>query len=175
MPPVNPLHKNSQIIHISDTNNPRILVIGIGNIYRSDDAVGLYVVQHLKKQAPRNVIILEGNGDGAALIEYWKNFYAVILIDAVSSGAKPGTLHRFDVHTRPIPKFINLSTHSFSIVEAIELARILKQLPHYFIIYGIEGKHFTDGTELSPEVKDAIQEVVTHILQDIHFLVNSYH
>ncbi len=153
------------------TNKPGILVIGIGNIYRSDDALGLTIAQYLRKQAPKHTIILEGNGDGTVLTEYWKNTHAVILIDAVRSGAKPGTLYRFDVQAQPIPKFANFSTHSFGIAEAIELARALNQLPRHCIVYGIEGKHFGVGIGLSSEVREAIQEVVTQIKQDIHFLV----
>lgn len=173
MQPLNPLHENSQNMHISDTKSPCILVVGIGNIYRSDDAVGLHVVQRLKKHAPQNVTVLEGDGNGTALMEYWINFHAVILIDAVYSGAVPGIIHRFNVHTEPIPKFVNFSTHSFSIAEAVELARVLNQLPPYFILYGIEGKHFAVGTELSPEVKEAIQDVMLHVLQDVYFLKDS--
>lgn len=148
-----------------------ILVIGVGNAYRGDDAVGLIVAQHLKKQILDHVNILEESTDGSVLMELWKNYDAVIIIDAVCSGAKPGTLHRFNAHTQPIPsKYFHYSTHAFGVAEAIELARSLNQLPSYLSVYGIEGKCFEVGTGLSTEVNKAMHEVITRIQQDIYFM-----
>lgn len=121
-------------------NKHGILIIGIGNAYRGDDAVGLHVAQCLKKQAHDHVHVIEESGEGASLMECWKDANSVILIDAVSSGAKPGTIHRLDAHTQPIPtNFFHYSTHAFGVAEAIELSRALNQMPRRLIVYGIEG------------------------------------
>ena len=150
-------------------NKHSILIIGIGNPYRGDDAVGLRIAQDIKKKSPDHVNVIEQSGDGISLMDSWKDADAVILIDAVHSGAKPGTIHRLDAHTQPIPaKFFHYSTHAFGVAEAIELARALKQLPPLFIVYGIEGKCFEAGIELSLEVEKSAQEVVKRVQQDIH-------
>ncbi len=144
------------------------LIIGLGNQYRRDDAVGLVVARYLKEQAPERVRVLEGSSEGAALMESWKDADAVILIDAVHSGAEPGTLHRLDAHTQPIPtEFSHCSTHAFSTAEAIELARALGQLPPRLVVYGVEGKTFEAGLGLSPEVEEAAQKVVERVLGDL--------
>ena len=102
-------------------------------------------------------------------MDSWKDSDTVILIDAVHSGAKPGTIHRFDVHTQTIPtKFFHYSTHAFGVAEAIELARTLKQLPQNLIVYGIEGKRFDAGIGLSWEAEKAVEEVMMRVKQDIH-------
>jgi hydrogenase maturation protease len=148
--------------------SPPVLIIGIGNAYRSDDAVGLHVAQRLKQQAINHVNILEQSGDGAVLMELWKEANTVILIDAVYSGARPGTVHRFDAHAQPIPtNYFHYSTHAFGIAEAIELARTLNRLPPYLILYAIEGKCFEAGVKCSPEVEKAAQEVLKRVMQDI--------
>ena len=150
-------------------NRHPILIIGIGNAYRGDDAVGLRITQDIKKEALVHVTVIEQSGDGVALMESWENADTVILIDAVHSGAQPGTIHRFDVHTQTIPtKFFHYSTHAFGIAEAIELARTLKQLPPHLIVYGIEGKCFEAGIGLCWEVEKSAQEVVKRVQQDIH-------
>ena len=119
-------------------NKHSILIIGIGNPYRGDDGVGLRITQDIKKKSPDHVNVIEQSGDGISLMDSWKDADAVILIDAVHSGAQPGTIHRFDAHTQPIPaKFFHYSTHVFGVAESIELARALKQLPPLFIVYGI--------------------------------------
>ena len=150
-------------------NKHPILIIGVGNAYRGDDGVGLRIAQDIKKKSPDYVNVIEQSGEGISLMDSWKDADTVILIDAVHSGAQPGTIHRFDVHTQTIPaKFFHYSTHAFGVAEAIELARALKQLPQNFIVYGIEGKCFEAGIGLSLEVEESAQEVVKRVKQDIH-------
>ena len=170
------MEKNSPQSHQGHKEIPKheiqneypILIVGIGNTYRSDDAVGLCVAQHLKRQTFDCVNVIEESGDGAALMDSWKDSDAIILMDAVHSGAQPGTIHRFDVHTQTIPtKFFHYSRHAFGVAEAIELARALKQLPQNLIVYGIEGKSFEAGIGLSLEVEKAVEEVMMRVKQDI--------
>ncbi len=145
-----------------------IKVIGVGNAYRGDDGVGLFVARQLRDSGLDGVTILEQGGEGTALIELWKDADLVILIDAVNSGAKPGTVHRFDAHEQPIPvRFFRHSTHTFGVADAVELARTLGQLPLRLIIYGIEGKDFTSGEGLSADVRDAVSAAVVRIVREI--------
>jgi hydrogenase maturation protease len=144
------------------------LIIGLGNQYRRDDAVGLIVARCLKERAPEHVRILEESGESVALMESWKGADAVILIDAVHSGAEPGTLHRVNAHRQPMPTgFSRCSTHAFSTAEAIELARALGRLPPRLVVYGVEGETFAPGLGLSSEVEKAVQEVVERVLADL--------
>ena len=92
----------------------------------------------------------------------------VVLLDAVSSGATPGTIHRFDAHTDTIPaKFYHYSTHAFSVAEAVELARTLNKLPQHLIVYGIEGKNFEAGVSLSAEVEKAVEQVIEKVVEEV--------
>lgn len=162
-------HKEHEDIHEEEILSVYpVLIIGIGNMYRCDDGVGLYIAHCLKKKVLSCVNIIEQSGDGAVLMESWKDANTVILIDAVYSGGKPGTIYRFDAHKQLIPtEFFHYSTHTFGIAEAIELARALKQLPQNLIVYGIEGKCFEAGVRLSGEVENAVQDIVKRMHQDI--------
>lgn len=150
------------------TSQPHTLVIGVGNAYRHDDAVGLIIAQHLKQQNVEGLSVLEESGSGAALIELWKEADSVILIDAAHSGVEPGTIHRLDARTQSLSsRIFRCSTHGLGIPEAIELARALNQLPGQCVVYGIEGRSFTIGVGLSPEVERAAEEVVVRVLLDL--------
>src|ERR1022692_149608 len=147
---------------------PQVLVIGIGNAYRSDDAAGLVAVRHIKEKAPISCVIIEHSGEGAALMELWKGADRVLVIDAVHSGAAPGTVSRFDATLHPLPaSMFRHSTHAFSLVEAIELARTLNQLPAQLIVYGIEGQTFEAGTDLSPAIEFALPALVERVLREL--------
>ena len=145
-----------------------VLIIGIGNPDRGDDAVGVIVAQRLRQRLPAHVPILQTTGDPGFLLEAWQTAETVILIDAVHSGAPPGTIHRFDAHESPLPaNFFRCSTHALGLPEAIELARALNlsrpgrdELPPQLIVYGIEAKDFTAGTGLSAPVEQAAHQLV---------------
>ncbi len=146
----------------------RILVIGVGNEYRGDDGVGRRVARELSDRGSHTIAILEATGEGTALLESWNGADAVILVDAVQSGAPPGTIHRLDAQARPLPVgFLRTSTHAFGVVEAVELGRALNQLPRRLVIYGIEGKAFDPDTGLSREVALAARDVTERVLRDI--------
>lgn len=146
----------------------KILVIGIGNEYARDDDAGLLVARALKTQAPDKVDVLEQSGEGAALIESWKGTDAVIVIDAANSGSTPGTVHRFDASRKPLPaESFRGSTHLVGLREAIELARALRQLPPRLIVYAIEGRNFSAGKGLLPELERAIPTAVAAVIAEI--------
>lgn len=146
----------------------RILVIGVGNEYRSDDAVGLAVARLLRQLSLENVRVIEETGEGASLLESWKGADTVIIVDAASSGAKPGTIHRVDARTQQIPRgLLHYSTHAFSVGEAVELARVMGQLPPHILVYGIEGERFEEGMELSEAVRESVGAVVELVLKQV--------
>jgi hydrogenase maturation protease len=89
-------------------------------------------------------------------------------VDAVSSGAKPGTIFKIDARKDIVPaKFFRYSTHAFSVAEAIELARAMNMLPPRLLVYGIEGTNFTAGTSISPQVQRSIKKIIEQIIQDL--------
>ena len=145
----------------------RLLMIGIGNSYRGDDAAGVLAARRLKDAGIDSFTVLEHSGEGASLMETWKGADAVILIDAVSSASPPGTIHRLEPLNNPLPaQMFQSSTHAFSLPQAIEMARALDDLPAALIVFGIEGQNFHAGTELSPEVSNALPELVRRVLEE---------
>ncbi|HVM75472.1 MAG TPA: hydrogenase maturation protease [Candidatus Saccharimonadales bacterium] len=148
--------------------HPNSILIGIGNPFRSDDRAGLEIVRLLKEQIPREMRCVEETGDGAELLDAWKGADCVILIDAIQSGAPPATVYRFDARAESLPGwFSHASTHTFGVAEAIELSRQMDEMPPKLIVYGIEGLDFSPGTELTPEVAEALPAISKLILREV--------
>ncbi len=153
--------------NLIENNLRKILLVGVGNEYRSDDGIGLMVARAIKEKQHPSVIVKEESGEGAALMESWQGFQNVMIVDAVSSGALPGTIFRIEANKGTVPiKFFHYSTHAFSVAEAIELARTMNVLPSKLIVYGIEGKNFAAGTTISTNVQKAAKQVVKQIVTD---------
>jgi hypothetical protein len=60
----------------------------------------LAVAQRLKGRIANAIAILEHDGEGTAPLESWKDADVVLLFDAVSSGAEPGSSRRLSLEAR---------------------------------------------------------------------------
>jgi hydrogenase maturation protease len=142
-----------------------ILVVGVGNELRGDDAAGLLVVRKLQNLNLPGVRMIESSGDGAELMDAWTGFHSVFVLDATIQAGHAGAVHRFEGHRQSLPAdLFGISTHSFGLAEAIGLGRSLGRMPSELIVYGIEGHGFDIGQAVSPAVIASIQtvsEVVT--------------
>ena len=153
---------------VSDTFN-KPLVIGIGNTFRGDDAVGPLVAHRLKEAALPGITVLEHDGEGTALLALWEGYSTVILVDAAVSGAEPGTIHRWEAGGKgdSVDSPTRAADHGLGVVEAIELARRLGRLPERFVVYGIEAGSFELGAELTTVVAQAAEDVVDRIGREV--------
>lgn len=150
----------------------RVLVVGVGNVLRQDDGAGPAVASRLEsrlqgRRSERLTVITQA-GDGLSVMEAWEGCHQVVIVDAARSGARPGTVHRYEGGEEDLPcDFFNCSSHQFGIAETIALARVLGRLPRRLIVYGIEGARFGPGEGLSPEVSRGVEEVVSAVLMDV--------
>jgi hydrogenase maturation protease len=116
-------------------------------------------------------MVIEESRVGADLLESWKGADLVIIVDAASSGAKPGMVHCIDARARQIPRgLLHRSTHAFGLGEAVELARVMDRLPPCMLVYGVEGEEFEEGMELSRRVEESVDVVVELVLKRIRGL-----
>jgi hydrogenase maturation protease len=107
-------------------------------------------------------------GEPVTLIDSWGDCERVIIIDAMSSGATPGTVRIVAAHDEPLPPELSRpSTHLLGVAEAIELARVLGLLPARVDVYAIEGESFAAGAALSPPVAAAVERVAAAILEEL--------
>ena len=145
-----------------------LAVIGVGNRFRHDDGAGLEVASRLRATHPPGIRVLEEEGEPASLIESWALMQEALVIDAVSSGAQPGTLHRFDATAQPLPAEVFApSTHALGVPDAIELARELDRLPHRLAVYGIEGDNFEAGEGLTPAVEATVSALAAELHEEL--------
>jgi hydrogenase maturation protease len=147
------------------------VLVGVGNVFRGDDGVGLAVTARLRGSLPDGVEIVTCEQEASRVIDALEGREAAVLVDAGSSGSPAGTLHRFDAAEGPVPaRAFRSSTHAFGVGEAIELARALGKLPPVVIVYGIEGAAFGAGEGLSEAVAAAVEPAAEAILAELETL-----
>ena len=150
-----------------------VRVIGIGNPFVGDDAVGMLVARKLKKHKIPGVDIIEAGLPGLDLLDLLEGMDRGIVIDAVHSGCEEGTILRLEV-PQDLGKFSDVtwdstapSTHNFGLGEALTLGDILGTLPSSLAVYGIELGHLIQGKPLSPRVSESIDTVVARIMDEL--------
>ena len=145
----------------------RVVVVGVGNAYRGDDGAGLAVAERVRGLV-EGVEVVTCEQEASRVIDAIEGRDAAVLVDASSSGATPGTIHRFDASIEPVPaRSFRSSTHAFGVGEAIELARALGKLPPAVVVIGVEGKVFAAGQGLSAPVEAAVEPAVEVVLREL--------
>jgi hydrogenase maturation protease len=141
------------------------LVVGAGNPDRGDDGAGVEVVRRLSRRRARGVRAVELGGDPTRLVALFSTARRIVIVDAMSSGARVGTTRRFDARRAPLPAraFAGSSTHTIDVATAIELGRALGILPDEIEVIGIEGARFDLQAARSAAVNRAIGRTVARI------------
>jgi hydrogenase maturation protease len=140
----------------------RLLVVGCGNPLAGDDGVGAEVVRRLDTPAHADCDFLVLPFAGIELLEVLLSAEAVLVIDAVSSGAPPGTLHLIPWPTPSVASRLvsSVSSHGWGVAEALALAEALgRPLPPVTIL-GIETGEVRPGAPRSAAVEAAVERIV---------------
>ncbi len=136
-------------------------IIGCGNADRGDDGAGILVARRL---CGLGLDSMEHSGDGLALIELWQGSDDVVVVDAMQSGAAPGTVSVWEAGSESLrAENCGCSTHGFGPAEAIEIARAVGRLPRRIRVYGIEAAQFAPGSAAGREVLEAVGRVADEL------------
>jgi len=145
-------------------------IIGIGNEFRSDDAVGILIARKLKEFYP-DYDIIESDGNGIDLLSIFQEYDKVILIDAAVAEKNEDVGQVREIKVAQETNFSNIkifSSHSFSLLEAIKMGKQLSILPKELILYLILSQNFSFGQEISEKVKKALEKILDIIIKN-HF------
>jgi hydrogenase maturation protease len=147
----------------------KTLVLGLGNPLLRDDAVGIRVAERLKPLLADEVDI-EVDVDywgGLRLMERMVGYERAIVIDAILSGAEPGTLHVLSPGELPTQR--SASAHDVNLLTALKFGRqagVVLPADDDITLIGIEAVETIEfGEELTAEVAAAIPKAVEVVLQ----------
>jgi hydrogenase maturation protease len=169
-----------------------VVVAGFGTEYRHDDGVGIVVAERLAALVG-DVSDIGPVIDPLDLLGRWDDADLAIVVDAVHSGASPGTLRLIELMP-PSPPATAVrpedhagsdsvsagsavsreqrgsgvtSSHGIGLVGVVRLARAVGHAPKRVVVVGIEGDNFAQGTGLSPSVARAVPEAVDKVVRMI--------
>ncbi|MFM7429514.1 MAG: hydrogenase maturation protease [Flammeovirgaceae bacterium] len=149
-------------------------IMGFGNPVRSDDAIGIYVIEKLRKEIEdqTQVSLLDMGTSAFEVLFKLKGHDRIILVDAVvNTGEAVGTLYKVpaeEIRKAPVDDPL-VFLHSIKWDQALSYAKKILQddYPTDIQVYLIAVDNTRLEIELSEEAKQAGDKVVELIKEDI--------
>jgi hydrogenase maturation protease len=146
-----------------------VKIIGFGNKFRSDDGIGIRIINELEKlEFFKDIEIIDGGTSGTDLIFWAKNCEKIIIIDAIDTGKNTGDV--INIKIGDIEEFIrkdyrSLSLHDLNLADVLKLIKALGINTRISII-GIKPRSIDFGDKLSPEIERKIPELISEIKKE---------
>ncbi len=111
----------------------RVVVAGLGNEYRRDDAAGPLIAERAVTRAGRGTVV-GPLADPLDLLGEWDGADLAVIVDAVRSGQVPGTLTTVELVGSPDGEIPGghrgaSSTHGIGLAGVLRLARAVDRAP----------------------------------------------
>ena len=148
---------------------PRILLLGVGNILYSDEGVGVHAVKHLEANYSfsDNVTLMEGGTMGKLLMHAIMDCDRLIIMDAVLGGHEPGSVYRLvDEGLRKSLGFRD-SQHQVDLVDTLISCEMVGHRPEA-VVMGMEpGDWKTMAMEVTPAVRGQLPRFIELVLEEL--------
>ncbi len=161
-----------------DVVGMRILVAGVGNVLLGDDGLGPRLVERIREKLPPDVEVEDYGNSMIELLYDMADFDALIVVDAVSKGGKPGDIFVEEIEPGDIENIdpekasslMHMSYHEADLESVLALAKALGFLPKKVFIVGVEPENVAVSTSLSVpviEVLDRVERIILGIIDNL--------
>jgi hydrogenase maturation protease len=161
------------------TGGKRVGILGLGSVLMGDDGVGPYAIELLGAhwRLPPEVSLLDAGTPGPDLGDYLMDLDAVIVVDTVRVGGRPGLPSRpgqlrvfRKAEVMALPTSPRLSPHDPDLRQALLTLELAGRAPEEVLLVGIVPERVELGTELSPHVRAALQAVEAVVVAELRRL-----
>jgi hydrogenase maturation protease len=144
--------------------DPSIIVLGIGNLLRRDDGIGVRVIEALRERyaLPPSVALVDGGTAGFGLLSLIEGADNLIVVDAVQAGDKPGSVFVFAPDEVPAPETPQLSLHEIGLLEVLTVLEAASGKRPKTVIIGVEPQ---DISPWEPQLTSTVQATVLKVME----------
>lgn len=155
---------------MSDSATLPTLVLALGNPLMGDDGFGLAVLAELRRnvEAEGPLMLMDGGTWGMNLLPAIESTSRLLLIDAIKTGAEPGTVTRLE--REELPRYFShkISPHQVDLREILALAELRGTLPPETVAIGVQPESVTFRMALSPAVEAMVPVVTDAVLRQLY-------
>ena len=146
-----------------------VLILGVGNILLTDEGIGVRTLEALQQRycMPDDVELVDGGTAGMELMEIMANRDHVILIDAINTGAAPGTLITLEEEEVPALFRSRISPHQLGISDLLGVMTLTGELPKHFTLFGVVPYSIDTGVELTKAMESKRDQLVAKVVSKL--------
>ena len=143
-------------------------VIGVGNVVLSDDGLGVHAVRRLaERHDVAGVEIVEGGTAGLLLLPCLADARRAIVVDAIDTGAAPGTLVRLEGGDLDRGLATVSTVHDVGLADLLGAARISGAWPEELVLHGAQPGSTAVGAELTAPLAACLDRLVDRVASDL--------
>ncbi len=141
------------------------VILGVGNLVRGDDGVGVHVAQALlARGCPEGVTVLDGGTAPLDALAYVGLVDRLIIVDAADLGEAPGAIRRLTPDDLLPAQGDSVSLHDLDLLWALGVLRATGQEPAQVTIIGVQPESLDWSTDLSPALSARLDEIINAVL-----------
>jgi hydrogenase maturation protease len=149
--------------------NPKLSLIGLGNILLRDEGVGVHAVEALRKNFDfsEDVCLLDGGTLGLDLLLWIEGMERIVFIDAVDFKKAPGTIAI--IENEDLPSFLapKLSLHHVGLSDLLFASSFMGTKPSQITLIGIQPEKIEIGLTLSDILNENFEKLLKTILKKL--------
>ncbi|MBS4095905.1 MAG: HyaD/HybD family hydrogenase maturation endopeptidase [Sulfuricella sp.] len=147
----------------------KIIVLGVGNIILSDEGVGVRAVEEIERRYrfPDYVELIDGGTSGMEVMGNLSHADHVLILDAVNTGAAPGTVVKLS--GAEVPKFFSMkmSPHQVTLSDVLATLEFAGESPGSVTVIGVVPVSLDNSLDLTPQVAACLPQLVALALDEL--------
>jgi len=157
------------------SRTPSLAVIGVGNPYRGDDGIGIYLMEQIKQDntIDQGIEYIDGGIGGMNLFHKMSSYPRVLLVDAVNCGKQPGDYVFFSAEAITSSNKMSslVSTHGSDLFEVIQQVRGFNEHPPDIYVFGVQPEDVSLRKDFSEGITKNLSVLVSELKQRIDALI----
>jgi hydrogenase maturation protease len=146
-----------------------IVVLGLGNVLRRDEGLGIRALQRLQERYdfPEEIQLVDGGTLGLELLAYLEDARRLLVLDATLTERPPGALIR--LAGEDVPAFLGMrsSPHEIGLADLLAVLRLRGLEPEEVVVLGMQPEVIELGWELSPAVSAELDLLVDMAVSEL--------
>lgn len=144
----------------------RVLVLGIGNLLLSDEAVGVRAIEAFEKRfdVPDFVDIMDGGTAGMELMEAMADRDHIIIVDAVLASEPAGSV--IVLRDKEVPALFTkkISPHQLGLADVLSALHLTDEFPKRLTLIGVIPESLEPSIGLTPKVEKSLDIALDQIV-----------
>jgi hydrogenase maturation protease len=153
---------------ISPSSDGAIVVLGLGNLLRRDEGLGIRALERLRVgySVPERVRLVDGGTLGLDLISHVEGARYLLVLDAMLTDGPPGSLLR--LAGDDVPAFFGVRmSHDVGLADLLAILMLRDSLPREVAVLGMQPDIIELGWELSPAVDERLDALVAAAVSEL--------